>query len=156
MNYLSYFISYFNDGITDTGILFILVLVDTALAMSYQIKQKQHLLSSTLLAGLLRNFLLCFMPILVTELRQLHPRSDNLYQLIAAVLSIYIGYAIIQSILAYTQLWGINYPDWIKNVLIQEVVSKKKKVEKNDNSDSTTSTGKVDKKSSSGEQDGNR
>lgn len=151
MNYLSYF----NDGITDTGVLFILVLVDTALAMSYQIKQKQHLLSSTLLAGLLRNFILCFMPILVTELSRLHPRSDNFYQLIAAVLSVYIGYAIIQSILAYTELWGIKYPDWLKKWLTQEVKSKEEKVEKNGNSDSATSIGKVDKKSSNGEQDAN-
>lgn len=151
MNYLNYF----NDGITDTGILFILVLVDTALAMSYQIKQKQHLLSSTLLAGLLRNFILCFMPILVTELSRLHPRSDNFYQLIAAVLSVYIGYAIIQSILAYTALWGINYPDWLKKWLTQEVKSKEEKVEKNGKSDSATSIGKVDKKSSNGGQDAN-
>lgn len=151
MNYLNYF----NDGITDTGILFILVLVDTALAMSYQIKQKQHLLSSTLLAGLLRNFILCFMPILVTELSRLHPRSDNFYQLIAAVLSVYIGYAIIQSILAYTELWGINYPDWLKKWLTQEVKSKEEKVEKNGKSDSATSIGKVDKKSSNGGQDAN-
>ena len=152
MNYLSYF----NDGITDTGILFILVLVDTALAMSYQIKQKQHLLSSTLLAGLLRNFTLCFMPILVTELSLVHPRSDDLYQLISAVLSVYIGYAIIQSILAYTQLWGINYPNWLKNWLTQEVRSKEGKVEKNDDSDTGTGSRKVDEKSTSGEQDGNR
>ena len=151
MNYLNYF----NDGITDTGILFILVLVDTALAMSYQIKQKQHLLSSTLLAGLLRNFILCFMPILVTELSRLHPRSDNFYQVIAAVLSVYIGYAIIQSILAYTELWGINYPEWLKKWLTQEVKSKEEKVEKNDDSDSATSIGKVDKKSSNGGQDAN-
>lgn len=151
MNYLSYF----NDGVTDTGILFILVLVDTALAMSYQIKQKQHLLSSTLLAGLLRNFILCFMPILVTKLSRLHPRPDNFYQLIAAVLSVYIGYAIIQSILAYTELWGINYPDWLKKWLTQEIKSKEEKVEKNGDSDSATSIGKVDKKSSNGEQDTN-
>lgn len=151
MNHLNYF----NDGITDTGVLFILVLVDTALAMSYQIKQKRHLLSSTLLAGLLRNFILCFMPILVTELSRLHPRSDNFYQLIAAVLSVYIGYAIIQSILAYTELWGINYPDWLKKWLSREVRSKEEKVEKNGDSDPATSIGKVDKKSSSGEQDTN-
>ena len=149
------YLNYFNDGITDTGILFILVLVDTALAMSYQIKQKQHLLSSTLLAGLLRNFILCFMPILVTGLSRLHPRSDNFYQIIAAVLSVYIGYAIIQSVLAYTELWGINYPEWLKKWLTQEVRSKEEKVEKNDDSDSATSIGKVDKKSSNGGQDAN-
>lgn len=128
MNYLSYF----NDGITDTGVLFILVLIDTALALSFQIKSKRHLLSSTLLAGLLRNFCLCFMPILVTGLSHFHPRSDGLYQMISAILAIYIGYAILQSILAYAQLWGINYPQWLQNWLSQEVRSKEEKVEPND------------------------
>lgn len=141
------YLSYFNDGITDTGILFILVLLDTALALSYQIKAKNHLLSSTLLAGLLRNFGLCFMPILVTGLSHFHPRADNLYQVIAAVLSVYIGYAIIQSVLAYAQLWGINYPEWLKNWLSQEVKSKEDKVDQNGITVNTSRNSDMDKQS---------
>lgn len=120
-------LSLFNDGISDSGILFILVLIDTTLAVSYQIKQKQHLLSSTLLSGLLRNFVLCFMPFLVHELAAFHPRTDNVYQLIAAVLSVFIGYAVIQSILAYTALWGISYPQWLKDWLSNEIMDKENK-----------------------------
>lgn len=131
----------FNDGISDSAILFILVLIDTTLAISYQIKQKQHLLSSTLLAGLLRNFVLCFMPFLVADVAKYHPRSDTLYQFVAAVLSIYIGYAVLQSILAYTKLWGINFPDWLNNWLSSEI---KDKEEKGDEDDRTKSTGSSD------------
>lgn len=131
----------FNDGISDSAILFILVLIDTTLAISYQIKQKQHLLSSTLLAGLLRNFGLCFMPFLVAGVAKYHPRSDTLYQFVAAVLSIYIGYAVLQSILAYTKLWGINFPDWLNNWLSNEI---KDKQEKGDKDDRTKSTGSSD------------
>lgn len=120
-------LSLFNDGISDSGILFILVLIDTTLAVSYQIKQKQHLLSSTLLSGLLRNFVLCFMPFLVHELAAFHPRTDNVYQLISAVLSVFIGYAVIQSILAYTALWGISYPQWLKDWLSNEIMDKENK-----------------------------
>lgn len=145
---LSY-LSYFNDGITDTGVLFILVLIDTALAMSYQIEQKKHLLSSTLLAGLLRNFGLCFMPILVAGLSKFHPRTDGLYQMIAAILSIYIGYAIIQSILAYTQLWGIDYPGWLQDWLSQEVKDKEGKAGHYDNTVNTSRNSDVDKQSQS-------
>lgn len=117
----------FNDGISDSGILFILVLIDTTLAVSYQIKQKHHLLSSTLLSGLLRNFVLCFMPFLVHELAAFHPRTDNVYQLIAAFLSIFIGYAIIQSILAYVAMWGISYPKWLMDWLSNEIMDKERK-----------------------------
>ena len=127
MENLNNLLQYFNDGVSDSAILFILVLIDTTLAISYQIKQRQHLLSSTLLAGLLRNFVLCFMPFLVAGIAKYHPRSDTLYQFVAAVLSIYIGYAIIQSILAYTNLWGVKYPDWLKDWLNNEIKDKTKK-----------------------------
>lgn len=120
--------SMFNDGVSDSGILFILVLVDTCLALSYQIKSGSRLLSSKLLGGLLRNITLCFMPALVHILAVWHPRTDSVYQMISVVLSIYIGYAIIQSILAYTDLWGIKYPDWLKSWLKSEIEDKEGKL----------------------------
>lgn len=130
MENLNSLLQYFNDGVSDSAILFILVLIDTTLAVSYQIKQRQHLLSSTLLAGLLRNFVLCFMPLFVAGIAKYHPRSDTLYQFVAAILAIYIGYAIIQSILAYTNLWGVKYPDWLKDWLNNEIQDKTKKTDK--------------------------
>lgn len=130
-------ISMLNDGVADSGILFILVLIDTTLSMSYQIKSGNKLLSNKLLSGLLRNFILCFMPALVHLLALYHPRTDGIYQMIAAVLAVYIGYAIVQSILAYTDLLGIKYPDWIKNWLKTEINDKKDKA--NGNKDNTSS-----------------
>ena len=130
-------ISMLNDGVADSGILFILVLIDTTLSMSYQIKSGNKLLSNKLLSGLLRNFILCFMPALVHLLAWYHPRTDGIYQMIAAVLAVYIGYAIVQSILAYTDLLGIKYPDWIKNWLKTEINDKKDKA--NGNKDNTSS-----------------
>lgn len=123
-------INIFNDGVSDSGILFILVLIDTTLAVTYQIKSGGKLLSSAMISGLLRNFVLCFMPGLVHILAIYHPRTDGIYQLISAVLSLYIGFAILQSIMAYTDLWGVKYPDWINNWLSGEI---KDKVEKGDN-----------------------
>lgn len=127
----------FNDGVSDSGILFILVLVDTCLALSYQIKSGGQLLSSKLLSGLLRNITLCFMPALVHILAVWHPRSDSVYQMIAVVLSIYIGYAIVQSILAYTDLWGIKYPDWLKSWLKSEIKDKEDKLNQTNTQDNT-------------------
>ena len=117
----------FNDGVSDSGILFILVLVDTCLAISYQIKSGNKLLSNKLLSGLLRNITLCFIPALVYALSGWHPRTDQVYQVIAAVLSVYIGYAILQSILAYTGLWGIKYQEWLNKWLENEIKDKEKK-----------------------------
>ena len=152
MENLNNLLQYFNDGVSDSAILFILVLIDTTLAISYQIKQRQHLLSSTLLAGLLRNFVLCFMPFLVAGVAKYHPRSDTLYQFVAAVLSIYIGYAIIQSILAYTNLWGVDYPDWLKDWLNNEIKDKTKKSrEVDDKNANTNANQKLDDKLEDGQ-----
>lgn len=152
MENLNNLLQYFNDGVSDSAILFILVLIDTTLAISYQIKQRQHLLSSTLLAGLLRNFVLCFMPFLVAGVAKYHPRSDTLYQFVAAVLSIYIGYAIIQSILAYTNLWGVDYPDWLKDWLNNEIKDKTKKSrEVDDKNANTNANQKLDDKLKDGQ-----
>ena len=153
MENLNNILQYFNDGVSDSAILFILVLIDTTLAISYQIKQRQHLLSSTLLAGLLRNFVLCFMPFLVAGVAKYHPRSDTLYQFVAAVLSIYIGYAIIQSILAYTDLWGVKYPVWLKNWLENEIKDKTKKSTKDVDENAITNTNpKLDDKPKDGKE----
>lgn len=124
------FITYFNDGISDSGILMILVIVDTVLALSYQLKVKQPIISSRLLSGLLRNVILAVTPSLVTALSIWRPRSDDIYQMLAAILSVFIGYAIIQSILSYVNLWGVKYPEWLTKWLSGEIESK---VNKNGN-----------------------
>lgn len=123
-------ITYFNDGISDSGILMILVIVDTVLALSYQLKVKQPIISSRLLSGLLRNVILAVTPSLVTALSIWRPRSDDIYQMLAAILSVFIGYAIIQSILSYVTLWGVKYPEWLTKWLSGEIESK---VNKNGN-----------------------
>lgn len=123
-------INYFNDGISDSGILMILVIVDTALALSYQMKVRQPIVSSRLLSGLLRNVILAVAPSLVTALSIWRPRSDDIYQMLAAILSIFIGYAIVQSILSYINLWGVKYPKWMTEWLSGEIESK---VNKNGN-----------------------
>ena len=123
MNYEN-LLKIFNDGVSDSGILFILVLVDTILALTYCFKVKKPVLSGELLSGLLRNFLLCFMPIAVSYLATLRPRTDGIYALIACILTLFIAYAIMQSILAYTALWGLNLPDWLKNIIEGEIKEK--------------------------------
>lgn len=124
---LNDFVSYFNDGVTDSGILMILVLIDTAVAVSYHYSKGSGFVSNRLLSGLIRNLVLSFMPSLITGISTLRPRTDTLYQYLAMILTAYIGYAIIQSILAYTSLWGVKLPDWLNNMLSQEIKDKESK-----------------------------
>lgn len=121
-------IEYFNDGVSDTGILIIFVIVDTVLALSYQLKEKQSIVSSTLLSGLLRNLFLAIVPSLISGLAYLRPRTDDVYQILAAILTVFVGYGILQSILSYINLWGVKYPKWMTDWLSGEISSKVKKV----------------------------
>ena len=124
---LTDFVNYFNDGVTDSGILMILVLIDTAVAVSYHYAKGNGFVSNRLLSGLIRNLILSFMPSLVTGISAFRPRADTLYQYLAMILTIYIGYAIIQSILAYTALWGVKLPSWLNDMLSQEIKDKENK-----------------------------
>lgn len=124
---LTDFVNYFNDGVTDSGILMILVLIDTAVAVSYHYAKGNGFVSNRLLSGLIRNLILSFMPSLITGISALRPRTDTLYQYLAMILTIYIGYAIIQSILAYTSLWGVKLPSWLNDLLSQEIKDKENK-----------------------------
>lgn len=124
---LTDFVNYFNDGVTDSGILMILVLIDTAVAVSYHYAKGNGFVSNRLLSGLIRNLVLSFMPSLVTGISAFRPRTDTLYQYLAMILTIYIGYAIIQSILAYMNLWGVKLPSWLNDLLSQEIKDKENK-----------------------------
>ena len=124
---LTDFVSYFNDGVADTGILMILVLIDTSVAVSYHYSKGSGFVSNRLLSGLIRNLILSFMPSLVTGISTFRPRTDPLYQYLAMILTIYIGYAIIQSILAYTAMWGVKMPSWLNDMLSQEIKDKENK-----------------------------
>lgn len=117
-------ISYFNNFVSDTGILFILVIIDTVLAISAKIANNEAIVSNKLLSGLLRNITLSFVPMLLDVVNYLAPRNDMIYSIIAMVVTILLGYGMIISILTNINILGIKYPDWLMNALRGEIESK--------------------------------
>lgn len=134
-NVINNLINYLNDGITDSGILIILVLIDTTLGITYAIKAKKKLTSTTMLSGMLRNLILAIMPYLVSAMQKIRPRQDDLYPMLSVLLTLFIGVAIIQSILAYCDLWGIKFPAWLENFIKDEINSKANKNKSDNKSD---------------------
>lgn len=115
----------FSDGFADSAVLSVMVVIDTTLAVSYWFKNGRRILSNVLLSGLLRNLVLAFVPSLMQLLSSVHPDSTGLvYPLVTSIITIYIGIAILQSILAYTNMWGIKFPGWLNSIIKQEVQSK--------------------------------
>lgn len=119
------FLKLFSDGFADSAVLSVMVVIDTTLAVSYWFKNGRRILSNVLLSGLLRNLVLAFVPSLMQLLSSFHPDSTGLvYPLVTSVITVYIGFAILQSILAYTNMWGIKFPGWLNSIIKQEVQSK--------------------------------
>lgn len=120
------FLIFFADGVTDSSVLSVLVLIDTTLAVSYWFKNGRRILSNTLLSGLLRNVVLALMPSLMQLLSAWHPTNTSsiIYPLVTSIITIYIGFAIVQSIMAYTAMWGIKFPGWLDAIIKQEIQSK--------------------------------
>lgn len=120
------FLNFFADGVTDSSVLSVLVLIDTTLAVSYWFKNGRRILSNALLSGLLRNVVLALMPSLMQLLSSWHPTSTSsiIYRLVTSIITIYTGFAIIQSILSYTAMWGIKFPNWLEAIIKQEIKSK--------------------------------
>ena len=116
-----------NNGLSDSAILMLLVLADTILALTYNMKAKGKVLSNEMLSGLLRNFLLSILPSCINLIAALVPRNDNLYNIIASVFTVLIAFAVTESILAYINLWGIKYPSWLEKFLLGEIESKEVK-----------------------------
>lgn len=120
--------------VSDSLFLLTLAIIDTVLAVAWRIKQGKPLWSNRLKSGLIFNVALSFLPQIVgVAYNQLHEPSQLLLLAIEGV-TIFIGLAQLQSILANAVLFGIKVPKWAMkwySVLIEaEVEEKKHKDEK--------------------------
>lgn len=115
--------------VSDSLFLLTLAIVDTVLAVAWRIKQGKPLWSNRLKSGLLFNVVLSFLPqIIGVAYNQIYEPSQLLLLTIEAV-TIFIGLAQLQSILANAVLFGIKVPKWAMkwySVLIEREVEEKK------------------------------
>lgn len=120
--------------VSDSLFLLTLAIIDTVLAVAWRIKQGKPLWSNRLKSGLIFNVALSFLPQIVgVAYNQIHEPSHLLLLTIEGV-TLFIGLAQLQSILANAVLFGIKVPKWAMkwySVLIEpEVEEKKHKDEK--------------------------
>lgn len=125
--------------VSDTLFLLTLAIIDTVLAVAWRIKKGRPIWSKRLKSGLLFNVVLSFLPQIIGVLyNQIHEPSYLLLATMEAV-TIFIGLAQLQSILANTVLFGIKVPKWAMKwyrILIEPEVEEKKR---KDNKDETRS-----------------
>ena len=142
MTNLQTIFSYFSDPLSDTGILMILVVIDTVLAITYKMSKKSaSFISSKMLGGLLRNLVLSIVPLMVALISALDPRTDGLYAVLSFIFFVFIAWAILVSIISYTSLLGIKYPEWLLKLLMGEIESKGLKINVGSDSDGKSKSG---------------
>lgn len=121
----------FFDGayVSDSLFLLSLAIIDTVLAVAWRIKKGEPIWSKRLKSGLVFNIVLSFLPqIIGVAYNQIHEPSPLLLITLEAV-TIFIGLAQLQSILANAVLFGIKVPKWAMkwyNILIEPEVEEKK------------------------------
>lgn len=115
--------------VSDSLFLLTLAIIDTVLAVAWRIKQGKPLWSNRLKSGLIFNVALSFLPqIIGVGYNQIHEPSPLLLLTLEGV-TIFIGLAQLQSILANAVLFGIKVPKWAMkwySVLIEPEVEEKK------------------------------
>lgn len=115
--------------VSDSLFLLTLAIIDTVLAVAWRIKQGKPLWSNRLKSGLIFNVALSFLPqIIGVWYNQIHEPSPLLLVTLEGV-TIFIGLAQLQSILANAVLFGIKVPKWAMkwySVLIEPEVEDKK------------------------------
>lgn len=115
--------------VSDSLFLLTLAILDTVLAVAWRIKQGKPLWSNRLKSGLIFNVALSFLPQLIgVAYNQIHEPSSLLLLTLEGV-TIFIGLAQLQSILANAVLFGIKVPKWAMkwySVLIEREVEEKK------------------------------
>lgn len=115
--------------VSDSLFLMTLAILDTVLGVAWRIKLGKPIWSNRLKSGLLFNVVLSFLPqIIGVAYTQIHDPSHLLLLTIEAV-TIFIGLAQLQSILANAVLFGIKVPKWAMkwySIIIEPEVEKKK------------------------------
>lgn len=125
--------SYLTDGVTDTFLLMILVVIDTVLGFSQAIRNNKRITSKTLISGVVTNFILTLIPSAIFTIGFRSTANITFLNWLSAGYTIILAYGIIQSIMGNMNLLGIKLPNAIIKWLSDELDDKEHKNNK-DNS----------------------
>ena len=120
---------YLMNGYTDSGVLFIMVLFDTSLAIAYRITKHKPINSSTLISGMLRNTTYALMPMFLQGLQVLATDDSYiLYDIFKLGFTIIGFLGLVQSCSANLKLNGAKIDEWLPKIydlFLKDEVEKK-------------------------------
>lgn len=117
------------NGYSDSGVLFIMVLFDTMLAVAYRIKNHKAINSVTLISGMLRNTSYALMPLCLQALQILvHDDSYLLYNIFKFGFTVIGFLGLSQSCIANLKINGAKIDEWLPKIyelFLKDEVEKK-------------------------------
>ena len=120
---------YLMNGYTDSGVLFVMVLFDTSLAVAYRLTKHKPINSSTLISGMLRNTSYALMPMFLQALQVLATDDSYiLYDIFKLGFTIIGFLGLVQSCSANLKLNGAKIDEWLPKIydlFLKDEVEKK-------------------------------
>ena len=120
---------YLMNGYTDAGVLFVMVLFDTSLAVAYRLTKHKPINSSTLISGMLRNTSYALMPMFLQALQVLATDDSYiLYDVFKLGFTIIGFLGLVQSCSANLKLNGAKIDEWLPKIydlFLKDEVEKK-------------------------------
>lgn len=120
---------YLMNGYTDSGVLFVMVLFDTLLAVAYRLTKHKPINSSTLISGMLRNTSYALMPMFLQALQVLATDDSYiLYDIFKLGFTIVGFLGLVQSCSANLKLNGAKIDEWLPKIydlFLKDEVEKK-------------------------------
>lgn len=120
---------YLMNGYTDSGVLFVMVLFDTSLAVAYRITNHKPINSATLISGMLRNTTYALMPMFLQALQVLATDDSYiLYDIFKLGFTIIGFLGLVQSCSANLKLNGAKIDEWLPKIydlFLKDEVEKK-------------------------------
>ena len=103
-------------GFDETAVLLVLMIFDSILGVSWRFRRKRFMISSTAVNGIIRNTLTCLLPSLLELIPIELDHHSLVFRIISLLISIIIGFTLLQSICANLKMNGVDLPQIIGNI----------------------------------------
>ena len=109
-------LSWCGTGFDETAVLLVLMIFDSILGVSWRFRRKRFMISSTAVNGIIRNTLTCLLPSLFELIRIELDHQSMIFRIISLLISIIIGFTLLQSICANLKMNNVDLPQIIENI----------------------------------------
>lgn len=109
-------LSWCGTGLDETAVLLVLMIFDSILGISWRFRRKRFMISSTAVNGIVRNTITCLLPSLLELIRLALHHHFLIFRIISLLISVIIGFTLLQSIFANLKMNGVDLPQIIENI----------------------------------------